>query len=113
MAAAVAVLGLIAFTGTTATQAKRIAVERDRANREAEISRETEEFLIGLFEVAAPSESRGNSVTAVELLEAGRQEIERDLADRPDIHSHLMNTVDQAYHQLGIERTEAEASDGE
>jgi non-specific serine/threonine protein kinase/serine/threonine-protein kinase len=102
-AATAAMVGLVVFTGIITVQAKQIALERDRANRQAEISKRTEQFLVGLFDVSAPSESRGNSVTAIELLEAGTREIERDLADQPEVREQLMNTVQQAHDQLGID----------
>jgi non-specific serine/threonine protein kinase/serine/threonine-protein kinase len=113
IAASVALVGLLTFTGTVTVQAKRIAVERDRANRQAEISMRTEEFLIGLFEVSAPSKSRGSSVTAVELLEEGTKQIERDLADHPEVRAHLMDTVEQAYDRLGLEQQDEEGPDAE
>ena len=108
-----ALVGLVAFTGVVTTQAERIEVERDRANREAEISQRTEEFLISLFEVSAPSESRGSSVTALELLDQARAGVERDLVDQPEVHAHLMGTLQQAYGQLGIEPGDEESSDVE
>jgi len=112
-AAAAALIALVAFTGTVTVQAKRIAVERDRANREAEISKRSEEFLISLFEVSAPSKSRGNSVTAIELLEEGTKQIERDLAGQPEVRASLMAMVEQAHDQLGLERPDEESSDAE
>ena len=113
IAVTAAMVGLVAFTGAVTAQAGRIAVERDRANLEAEISRRSEEFLIGLFEVSAPSESRGNSVTAIELLENGRKEIERDLAGEPEVRASLMEMMEQAYVQLGLERPGEKSSDAE
>jgi len=112
-AATAAMVGLVVFTGIITVQAKQIALERDRANRQAEVSKRTEQFLVGLFEVSAPSESRGNSVTAIELLEAGTREIERDLADQPEVREQLMNTVQQAHDQLGIDLSGEENRDAE
>ena len=62
---------------------------------------------------SAPAESRGNSVTASELLEQGRKAIERDMADQPDVHAHLMETVEQAYDRLGLEPEDEGGSDAE
>ena len=75
------------------------------------MSKRTEEFLISLFEVSAPSASRGNSVTAVELLQQAGEAIERDLDDEPQVREHLMQTVEQARLQLGL--TEEEGRDAE
>ena len=75
------------FTGTVVT-AQAEAHRRWNGTGptvEAEIANRTEEFLIGICSRSRRrAESRGNSVTAVELLEQGTvQAIERDLADRP------------------------------
>jgi serine/threonine protein kinase len=48
-AASVFVFLLVTFAAVMAVQAERIAVERDRANREAESARRVSEFLVGLL----------------------------------------------------------------
>jgi non-specific serine/threonine protein kinase/serine/threonine-protein kinase len=83
-------------------QANRIARERDRANREAETARQTAEFLTGLFEVSDPSESRGNTVTAREILDRGAERIETELRDRPLVQTRLMHTIGNVYEALGL-----------
>jgi len=77
-----AVLLLIALAGTMGIQARRIARERDRANQEARLSDRIQSFLIGLFQVSNPSQSRGNTITARELLDNGAHEID-GLRDQP------------------------------
>jgi serine/threonine protein kinase/Tfp pilus assembly protein PilF len=98
---ALAVL-LMAFSITTAIQARRIARERDRANQEAETSRQVSEFLTGLFEVSDPSEARGNSVTAREILDKGADSIARELQGQPIVQGKLMNTMGIVYRSLGL-----------
>ena len=53
VAAAVALL-LIGFATTMAVQARRIAKERDRANREAAASKRVADFMIRMFKVSDP-----------------------------------------------------------
>jgi non-specific serine/threonine protein kinase/serine/threonine-protein kinase len=65
-AAAAAVVLLIGFAAAMAVQARRIAIERDRANRQAEAAQRVAEFMKGMFKVSDPSEARGNSITARE-----------------------------------------------
>src|SRR5207247_10363738 len=79
-------LVLSAFASTMALQAHRIARERDRANAEkdrangeAATSQQVSDFLVNLFHVADPSEARGNTITAREILDRGAEKIERDL----------------------------------
>jgi eukaryotic-like serine/threonine-protein kinase len=95
---------LIAFSVTTSIQAIRIAQERDRANQEAETSHQVSEFLMGLFKVSDPSEARGNTVTAREILNEGVEKIESDLADQPVIQARLMETMGRVYTSLGLYR---------
>ena len=99
--AALAVL-LIAFSITTAVQARRIASERDRANREAEAARQVSDFLTGLFKVSNPSEALGNSITAREILDKGADQINRELQGQPIVQARLMDTMGQVYHSLGL-----------
>jgi eukaryotic-like serine/threonine-protein kinase len=101
VAATLAVL-LVAFSVTTAIQARRIARERDRANQEAEASRQVSDFLAGLFKVSDPSEARGNSVTAREILDKGADKISRELQGQPLVQGKLMNTMGFVYEELGL-----------
>ena len=93
---------LVAFSVTTAIQAHRIALERDRANQEAEASRQVSDFLTGLFKVSDPSEARGNSVTAREILDKGADKITRDLQGQPLVQGKLMSTMGLVYDNLGL-----------
>jgi eukaryotic-like serine/threonine-protein kinase len=101
VATSIAVL-LVAFSITTALQAHRIARERDRANQEAEASRQISDFLTGLFKVSNPSEARGNSVTAREILDKGADKITRELQGQPIVQGKLMNTMGFVYQSLGL-----------
>jgi len=93
---------LVSFSVTMAIQARRIARERDRANQEAETSRQVSDFLAGLFKVSDPSEARGNSVTAREILDKGADKITRDLQGQPLVQTRLMSTMADVYNSLGL-----------
>jgi non-specific serine/threonine protein kinase/serine/threonine-protein kinase len=106
-ATAVGVL-LMAFAVTMAVQAQRIARERDRANREAETARQISAFLVGLFKVSDPSEARGNTLTARELLDRGARDLDERLRDQPELQSRLQSTIGGVFNGLGFyERAEA------
>ncbi len=81
-------------------------VQAKRAETQARIETETSEqvlsFLLDLFEVSDPSESRGNTVTARELLDKGAQRIQEDLGDQPLIQARLMNAIGLVYRSLGL-----------
>jgi len=95
------VLLIAAFGIVMSIQAHRIAQERDRASREARISREVSEFLVGLFEVTDPFEGRGKDVTAREILDRGSKRITDELKDQPEVRARLMDTMGRVYRSLG------------
>ena len=101
-AAATVFLLAVGFGVVMAVQSQRIARERDRANQEAEASRQVSDFLTGLFKVSNPSEARGNSITAREILDKGADKIVRELQGQPLVQGKLMNTMGFVYESLGL-----------
>jgi eukaryotic-like serine/threonine-protein kinase len=102
-AASIAML-LVVFVVTMALQAKRIAQERDRASFEAATAKQVSDFLVSLFTVSDPSESRGSTLTAREILEQGASRITKDLAGQPEVQARLMATIGTVYTNLGLYR---------
>ena len=100
-AAAVLLVTLAAFAVVTAMQAGRIALERDRANVEAATARQVSDFLVGLFRVSDPSEARGRSVTAREILDKGARDLAQ-LQSEPDVQARLQATIGTVYTSLGV-----------
>jgi eukaryotic-like serine/threonine-protein kinase len=94
-AASVALLGLVAFGVTMAVQARRIAKERNRAEK-------VSQFLTDLFRVSDPGQARGNSVTAREILDKGAERIEKELSSEPEVQAQLMGTMGYVYTNLGL-----------
>ncbi|MEX0915334.1 MAG: tetratricopeptide repeat protein, partial [Wenzhouxiangellaceae bacterium] len=102
--AALAVLGVIAtFSAYLATQQRDIANQaRSRAVVEAEIAKQTTDFMVDLFNVADPGEARGNSITAREIMDKGASRIEQELKAQPAIQATLMETMGTVYMSLGL-----------
>jgi tetratricopeptide (TPR) repeat protein len=102
--ATVAVLGIIAtLAAFIASQQRDLANEaRTRAEIEAETAKQTTDFMVGLFEVSDPSEARGSSITAREIMERGANRIEQELATQPAIQATLMDTMGTVYKSLGL-----------
>ena len=102
--AAVSAVGilLVVFAIVMAVQARRIARERDRANQEAVTAKQVSDFLVGLFKVSDPSEARGNSLTAREILERGSAQLESGLRDQPSVQARLQATIGRVYTGLGL-----------
>jgi serine/threonine protein kinase len=94
-AAAGVVAVLIAFAVMQAVQLRRITRERDRANR-------ITEFMTNMFKVSDPSEARGNSITAREIMDKASKEIDAGLAKDPELQAQMMNVMGKVYENLGL-----------
>ena len=100
-----AMVGMVLTSGLAAyALIERAAAQRQtaRAEDEARTSQETTRFLIDLFKISDPSEARGNSVTAREMLDKGASKIETELARQPAIQARLMDTLGTVYMGLGL-----------
>jgi non-specific serine/threonine protein kinase/serine/threonine-protein kinase len=97
-------LMLVATSVVLALFAGRIARERDRANQEAETARQTAQFMTDLFSVSDPSEARGNTITAREILDRGADRIQTELSEQPLVQARLMATIGNVYRSLGLYR---------
>jgi serine/threonine protein kinase/tetratricopeptide (TPR) repeat protein len=101
VAAAAAIL-LIAFAATMAVQARRIAKERDRANREAETSKRVSQFMASMFKVSDPGQARGNTITAREILDKASKDIHTGLSKDPVVQAQMMHLMGGVYDNLGL-----------
>jgi tetratricopeptide (TPR) repeat protein len=72
------------------------------ATKEAETSRRVSDFMVSIFEVADPSETRGNTVTAREILDRGAARIKSDLQNEPDARATLLDAIGRVYQSLGL-----------
>src|SRR5262249_24980925 len=93
---------LLAFSITTVLQAARISRERDRANREAAAASNVSEFLTRMFKINDPSEGRGNSVTARELLDRASSDLATRQQGDPVLQRRMMETIGEVYENLGL-----------
>ena len=96
--AAAVVLGIV---GTTVGLIRAVRAERV-ATLEAATATQVSDFLVDLFEVSDPDQSRGNTITAREILDTGAERIEIELADQPLTQARLMNTIGKVYRNLGL-----------
>src|ERR1700719_4763317 len=93
---------------------QRTAAEKQtaRAESEADAAMRTTNFLIGLFRIMDPSEARGNTVTAREVLDKGAARIDVELSNQPAIRATVMDTVGTVYMGLGLYREARPLLDG-
>ncbi|MBT8080242.1 MAG: ATP-binding protein [Gammaproteobacteria bacterium] len=106
----VGAVSMIAILAVAAGGAAFVANnQRDLANEarlsaeiDAETARQTTDFMVGLFEVADPSEALGNTITAREIMDRGAERIARELSDQPIVQATLMETMGTVYTSLGL-----------
>ena len=84
-----------------AVQATRIARARDLASQEAATATQVSDFLVGLFKVSDPSEARGTTLTAREILAKGVQQLD-SLQDQPAVQARLQATIGLVETELGL-----------
>jgi non-specific serine/threonine protein kinase/serine/threonine-protein kinase len=81
VAAALVILAMIiGITGMSIGLVKATKAEK-KARDEAETAQQVSDFLVELFEVSDPSEARGNSITAREILDKGAERIDQELTE--------------------------------
>ncbi len=98
LAVAALVVGLlIAVLGVV-----RARTAEAQARAEAETASQVSAFLVDLFKINEPGESRGNAVTARELLDKGAARIEGELAEQPAVRARLLDAIGRAYDELGL-----------
>ncbi len=103
VAAAVAVLFAVVGGAVVATYEARVArAERDRAQVQAETAKRVSEFLSHLFQQADPAHTRGAQLTAREVLAAGAQRVERELAGEPEVQASLRLAIGSVERDLGL-----------
>jgi tetratricopeptide (TPR) repeat protein/tRNA A-37 threonylcarbamoyl transferase component Bud32 len=95
-------LALVALSGGLGLQSLRATREAKRAAEQAETAQQVSDFLVGLFEASDPSEARGNTITAREILDAGARRIEHELAGQPLVQARLRDTIGNVYVALGL-----------
>ena len=100
--ATLAVLAMVGGTIGTTVGMVRAKKEAERANQEAKVANDVSQFMMELFKVSDPSEARGNTITAREILDKGAERIERDLAGQPLVQARLMFTMGNVYGELGL-----------
>jgi eukaryotic-like serine/threonine-protein kinase len=98
MAVSLAVLALVAATAglfAILRQRNEAYSERDRANQVVE-------FMTNMFKVSDPSQARGTSITAREILDKASQQIDSGLARAPKDRAYLLYVMGDVYNSLGL-----------
>ena len=94
-AAAVIAVSLLAGLAGTLWQARAARLEARRA-------RAVRNYLVSLFEVSDPSRSRGETVTARDLLDRGVARSDDELKDQPVLRAEMLGVLSDVYEKLGL-----------
>jgi eukaryotic-like serine/threonine-protein kinase len=100
--AATGVLLLLAFAVVQGVELQRITQERDRANHERDRATRISDFMSSMFKVTNPSEARGNTITAREILDKAAKEIGTGLSNDPRLQAQMLYTMADTYEDLGL-----------
>jgi len=101
VAVAAGTAALVVAITATALAFNRVSEERDIAEAERQKAEAISGFMQKIFEVSDPQESRGEAVSARDLLEAGARRVEFDLADQPETQITMMRVLGEVYYGLG------------
>lgn len=101
-AAAVATVALVAGSALATVGMVRARTAEAAAVADAEEARRIRDFLVEIFDANDPGATRGEVVTARELLDRGANRIRLELTDQPLAQADLMSAIGYAYHSLGL-----------
>ena len=83
--------------------ARNEAIEqRDLARVRTATAEQTVAFVKSMFEVADPSEARGSTITAREILDGARERYRTALRNEPVVQSEIALTLSEVYGSLGL-----------
>jgi eukaryotic-like serine/threonine-protein kinase len=89
-----AILATVGFV--RATRAERLAAQ------EAAAAKQVTNFLVDLFRTADPGQSRGDTLTAREILDWGASRVTTELAQQPVLQARIMYTLGTVQEALGL-----------
>ncbi len=85
-------------------QRSQAITQRDIARQKTMTAERTVDFVKSLFEMTDPSESKGETITAREILDRGARRIAQSLNDEPTVKAELTTTLGEVYGGLGLYR---------
>ncbi len=100
--AALILLLIVGFSIAVTFLWRQAESEKTRAESEKTRAETVAEFLEDLFTISDPSQSRGETITAREMLDEGVQKIDKSLKGQPALRADLMETMGRVYRKLGL-----------
>jgi len=95
--AVVSTLVLVALTGVAGIvwEARRTALAGERAQV-------IQQFLTSVFDVSDPDRSKGQTISARELLDEGARRAQGELGGQPQLQADLLHLIGSLYFRLGL-----------
>lgn len=97
------VAAIFAFLTMTIFYVSSISEQRDKALAEQLKTEETVNFVTGLFYNSDPNISKGEDITAREMLLRGSDKIDDELSDQPEIQRSLRMVIGEIFLDIGME----------
>ena len=101
-AAAVALAVILGLAATMTAQAIRLARQRDEIRAERDKAVEVAALLEDIFAGSDPGQTRGETVTAREILDKGAARVMGTLQEDPETQAALALTIGKVYLGLGL-----------
>ncbi len=101
MGAVVVTAGLAVYANARRLEANE---QRRVAERESAVARATSDFLVGTFQLANPAVENPRNITALTILSRAADRARTELSREPAVRVRLLDTVGQAYNNLGLLR---------
>jgi serine/threonine-protein kinase len=101
-AGAAAVLATIGGAAGIAWEARQREHAAESALREAKTSASVKDFLIGLFEAVDPQQAKGRNITARELLDRGKKNIDAKPPDDAIVKAEMQAVLGRIDFRLGL-----------
>jgi len=102
LAGALVAASLLTGLGVALHQARVARAERDHAQRESAKAQQVAGFLRGIFESLYPKRARGQRLSAQDLLDAGTERVDRELADQPELAASMLALLGSVYREIGL-----------
>jgi tetratricopeptide (TPR) repeat protein len=99
--------GFLIMSGLTAfalLQRSTAIAQRDLARQKTLTAERTVDFVKSMFVVSDPSEAKGATITAREILDRGARQISASLTNEPEVKAELTTTLGEVYGSLGLFR---------
>ena len=110
-ATAIAAVVLAAFVWRVDAEKRRALAAEAHAEREAQSTRRSRDFLVSLFEAAAPDNALGHALSARELIDKGTRHVAEELKDEPETAARLDLTIAGVYAALGDPKAAIESGE--